>query len=154
MSKKRLDVSGITNELRGQSVFFPAKTQAPVQQETGAIADRPLPAPQDKLLQDALARKQASNLASKQASTLAVSAELIDLIRKIVKNPAKGEVLYVRLTKEEKTQLGDIAYTYIRQGRKTTDNELGRIAINFLIADFRANGENSILAKVIEALNA
>jgi hypothetical protein len=31
MSKKKLDVSSITNELRGQSVFFPGKTQAPVQ---------------------------------------------------------------------------------------------------------------------------
>ncbi len=72
----------------------------------------------------------------------------------MVKNPAKEEVLYVRLTKEEKAQLGDITYTYIRQGRKTTDNELGRIAINFLIADYRANGATSILAKVIEALNA
>ncbi len=144
--KKKLNADSIINELRGQSVFFP-KEPTPTDKEQVSVPTSP-PSP------DMQASKHASNLASKQASTLAVPDEIIELIRKVVKSPAKEEVLYVRLTKEEKTQLGDITYTHIRQGRKTTDNELGRIAINFLIADYRANGATSILAKVIEALNA
>ena len=52
------------------------------------------------------------------------------------------------------SQLGDIEYTYHRQGIDTSANELGRIAVNFLIADYKANGENSILAKVLTALHA
>jgi hypothetical protein len=98
---------------------------------------------------------QASRNASKHASTPAIKPDIIELIRKIVKTPAKEEVLYVRVTKEEKDQLGDIEYTYHnQQGIDTSANELGRIAINFLIADYQANGEQSILAKVLAALNA
>jgi hypothetical protein len=97
---------------------------------------------------------QASRKASKHASTLATKPDIIESIRKIVKTPAKEEVLYVRVTKEEKNQLGDIEYTYDRQGFDTSANELGRIAVNFLIADYKANGEESILAKVLAALHA
>src|SRR5260370_37058055 len=92
--------------------------------------------------------------ASKLASTLATKPDVIESIRKIVKTTAKEEVLYVRVTKEEKNQLGDIEYTYDRQGINTSANELGRIAVNFLIADYKANAENSILAKVLAALHA
>src|SRR6266568_6678142 len=92
--------------------------------------------------------------ASKHASTIATKTDIIEVIRKIVKTPAKEEVLYVRVTKEEKNQLGDIEYTYDRQGIDTSANELGRIAVNFLIADYKANGEESILAKVLAALHA
>ena len=60
----------------------------------------------------------------------------------------------MRLTQEEKSQVNDIEYTYQRQGIKTSGNEIGRIALNFLLADYKANGEQSILAKVIEALKA
>jgi len=93
--------------------------------------------------------------ASKHASTIATKTDIIEIIRKIVKTPAKEEVLYVRVTKKEKDQLGDIEYTYHnQQGIDTSANELGRIAVNFLIADYKANGEQSILAKVLAALNA
>src|SRR5579859_6695263 len=97
---------------------------------------------------------QSSKQDSLQTSTLAIQPGIIETIRKVVKTPAKEEVLYVRVTKEEKKQLGDIEYTYQRQDIPTSANELGRIAINFLIADFKENGENSILAKVLEALHA
>ena len=97
---------------------------------------------------------QASRNASKHASTSAIKPDIIEIIRKIVKTPAKEEVLYVRVTKEEKNQLDDIKYIYDRQGIDTSANELGRIAVNFLIADYQANGEQSILAKVLAALNA
>ena len=74
-------------------------------------------------------------------------------IRKIVKTGGK-EVTFVRLTPEEKKRLGDIAYTYKRQGMKTSENEISRIAINFLLEDYQANGEASILAKVLASLLA
>ena len=35
MSKKKLDISSITNELRGQSVFFPGKDEQPVPGQSG-----------------------------------------------------------------------------------------------------------------------
>lgn len=91
--------------------------------------------------------------ASNHASTLASSSDHVEAIRRVVKRPGK-EVVYVRLTLEEKGQLADVVYTYKRQGVRTSDNELGRIAINGLLADYQENGEGSLLAKVLAALEA
>jgi len=97
---------------------------------------------------------KASTKASTVASTLAHDQrELVENIRKTVKRLGK-EVTFIRLTPEEKAQLGDIVYTYKRQGTKTSENEIGRIGLNYLIADYHANGKESVLAQVIEALNA
>lgn len=88
------------------------------------------------------------------ASALAsYPASVIETIRKIVKVPGK-DVSFVRLTSGEKDQLVDIVYTYKRQGKKTTENEINRIAVNFILADYKTNGANSILARVIAALLA
>lgn len=97
------------------------------------------------------ASEKASIHASKHASTLALDADL-ETIRRTLKLIGK-EVLYVRLTPEEKAQVGDIEYTYQRQGIKTSGNEIGRIALNFLLADYQTKGEQSILAKMLAALH-
>jgi hypothetical protein len=100
------------------------------------------------------APKKASRKDSKRASTLASNqADVIETIRKTVKSPGH-KVSYTRLTPEEKGRIADIVYTYKRQGITTSENEMSRIAINYLIEDFHAHGEDSVLAKVIEALNA
>ncbi len=101
---------------------------------------------------------QTKKLANKQArmtiSTLAsYHDDLIASIRKVVKNPGR-EVSFVRVSPEEKGQLADIIYTYRRQGQKTSENEINRIAINFLLEDYRTNGEQSILARTLAALRA
>src|SRR6266851_3055478 len=161
--KKNIDISSIASSLRGESVFFPTKNGKPAPDQAGEPTENEaftrLPAHQqtekevDRQVSNQT-RLQDSIDASKHASTLAIKPDIIEVIRKIVKTPAKEEVLYVRVTKTEKDQLGDIEYTYNRQGIDTSANELGRIAVNFLIADYKANGENSILAKVLTALHA
>jgi hypothetical protein len=107
--------------------------------------------------------KKASRQDSKHASTLASSQErrvdgishedLIERIRKTVKSLG-NKVSFTRLTPEEKGRLADIVYTYKRQGVRTSENEINRIAINLLIEDFQSHGEDSVLAKVLDALNA
>jgi hypothetical protein len=93
-------------------------------------------------------------LVSRPASTLAREQErMLEEIRQAVKVQGK-EVAYVRLTREEKNHLADIIYTYKRQGLKTTETEIGRIAINYLVEDYRANGKASILARLLAVLNA
>jgi hypothetical protein len=82
-----------------------------------------------------------------------VPDDVIESIRKTVKVTGK-DVLFVRLTPEEKGQLADIVYTYKRQRKTTTETEIGRIAINYLVQDYRAAGAQSILARVIDALLA
>ena len=92
---------------------------------------------------------RASVLASNQDS----EQETIEAIRKAVKVSGK-EVAYIRLTPEEKQDVAEIVYTYTRQGKKTTENEVGRIALNYILIDYKAKGEQSILARVIDALLA
>ncbi len=101
---------------------------------------------------------QASQLASMSdialASMLASpESNLIQQIRNTVKAPGR-EVSFVRLTAGEKARLGEIVYQYKRQGKKTSENEINRIAVNFILEDFAARGEASVLAQVIDALLA
>jgi phage gp16-like protein len=111
--------------------------------------DQPEEAPARKT-----APKKASRQDSKPASTLASNqASLIETIRKTVKSLG-NKVSFTRLTPEEKGRLTDLVYTYKRQGIKTSENEINRIAINFLLEDFKKNGKESVLAQVIDALNA
>lgn len=92
-----------------------------------------------------------------RASTLAsvnnVDARTIDAIRKVVKVPGR-EVSFVRLSPEEKIQLAEIVYAYKRRGQKTTENEINRIALNYLLHDHCEHGDDSMLAKVLAALLA
>jgi hypothetical protein len=101
------------------------------------------------------ADEQASMIASKPSDK---SYDLIDTIRKTVRQVGK-ESLYIRLTPAEKEGITATIYTinglYHREGsNKFTANELGRIAINFLLEDFQENGALSTLARVLDALKA
>ena len=92
---------------------------------------------------------QASNHASMHAG---MQETLIELIRKAVKDIGKESATY-RFTPEEKKALLELTFTYKVQGFKTSENELTRIAINFILEDHKQNGRNSILEKVLQALN-
>ena len=110
--------------------------------------------PRRPATRSAEASEQASPQTIELASVLAsTEPEAIETIRRVVKTPGR-EVSFVRLTPKEKEQLADVVYTYKRQGVKTTETEVNRIAINSLLADYRANGERSILARVLAALQA
>jgi hypothetical protein len=104
------------------------------------------------------ASRHASQPADEQARALAsmlagVESETIDAIRKVVKTQGR-EVSFIRLTPEEKAQVSDIVYTYKRQGQKTTENQINRIAINYLLHDYHEHGEQSVLARVLASLLA
>ncbi len=128
-------------------------TQRPMPTAVEPQASSTVPsADADKVVQVPETDESASYQAIKLASSLA-ERDVIELIRKAVKVPGK-EVSFVRLTAEEKGQLAEIVYTYKRQGKKTSENEINRIAINFILEDYKAQGENSILASVLASLLA
>jgi hypothetical protein len=77
---------------------------------------------------------------------------VIEVVRKAVKEFGKEAATY-RFTVAEKKQLVDLIYTYKNQGVKTSENEITRIAVNFIVEDYRENGENSVLYKILKALN-
>lgn len=77
---------------------------------------------------------------------------MIELVRKAVKEFGKEAATH-RFTQLEKTEIGNLIFTYKNQGIKTSENEITRIAVNFIFEDHKENGENSVLHKIIEALN-
>lgn len=76
----------------------------------------------------------------------------IEAIRSAVKTFGKEAATH-RFTVEEKRAIRDIVYAYEGQGIRTNENEFSRIGVNFLVEDYRRNGENSILHKALKALN-
>ena len=147
MSKK-LNTDQIRQELEG-SAFFPNG-------RTGQES-----APSEPTRDSKQASKRASTKASKQASTLAsrhqkgdapvLPQATLTAIRKTVRVPGR-EVTYVRLSSEEKARLYEVVSTYKLQGHKITETEISRIAVNFILEDYRAHGEQSILAQALTAL--
>jgi hypothetical protein len=155
MSKKKLDISSITNELRGQSVFFP-KDQGEHGDQKQQTTTPPL-AEQNKQIEEnsdtVVSRYHETMIPSNHDTTIPLSEEdMIEAVRKAVKQIGK-EPATQRLTLEEKQALDDIEYSYKRQGIKTSGNEIIRIATNYIVRDYRKNGENSVLAKVLNRLN-
>ena len=76
----------------------------------------------------------------------------IELVRKAVKEFGKEAATH-RFTDTEKKDIADLIYTYKNNGIRTSENEIARISVNFIIQDYRENGENSVLHKILEALN-
>lgn len=77
----------------------------------------------------------------------------VEAVRRIVKTPGR-EVSFIRLTPEEKAQVADIVYAYKRQGQRTSETEIYRIALNFLLNDFHLHDGESLLARTLAALSA
>jgi hypothetical protein len=76
----------------------------------------------------------------------------VESIRKAVKEFGKEAATH-RFTEVEKREIADLIYTYKNQGIKTSENEITRISVNFVMEDYKENGENSVLHKILEALN-
>ncbi len=163
MSKKKLDVSTITNELRGQSVFFPSKAQEPVPQQEPASPTAPMQTnrrqqeeqPSHDTMVPRYRETNVDTMIPSNHDTTIINMEdgMLEAIRKAVKQIGK-EPATQRLTLEEKNALRAIEFTYGQQGIMTSGNEIIRIGMNFILKDYQKNGENSILAKVLLRLNS
>ena len=77
---------------------------------------------------------------------------MTELVRKAVKEFGKEAATH-RFTQAEKRAVADIIYTYKNNGIQTSENQIARISVNFIIEDYRENGEQSILHKILEVLN-
>lgn len=77
---------------------------------------------------------------------------MVQRLRKAVKQLGKEAATY-RFTEEEKEALADVVYRYGRQKYRTSENEIVRIGINWLLEEHRAKGEESVLHQVLEALH-
>ena len=80
-----------------------------------------------------------------------VASDAVQRIRKATRQIGKEAATY-RFTREEKEALADIVYSYGRLGLKTSENEVVRIGVNWLLGDHGALGEKSLLHRVLKAL--
>jgi hypothetical protein len=76
----------------------------------------------------------------------------VEAIRKAIKEFGKEAATH-RFTPEEKEAIADIVYAYKQRGIKTSENEITRIGVNFILQDHNENNKKSILDRVIKALN-
>jgi hypothetical protein len=158
--KKTLDTTGILSELRGQSAFFPHKEEQAEPEEKNSLPASPS---QEVPLADASPPKASNETViprnhdtmqpCNHDTTLSVQEETIETVRKAVKHIGKEAATH-RFTLDEKQMLADIEYTYRRHGVRTSENEITRIAINYFAEDYKRNGENSMLTKVLKKLNS
>lgn len=76
---------------------------------------------------------------------------MIEKIRLGVKQFGKEAATH-RFTIDEKKALSKIIFAYKTQNIRTSENEIARIAINFIIADYEQYGKKSILHQSLNAL--
>jgi CO dehydrogenase/acetyl-CoA synthase delta subunit len=93
----------------------------------------------------------AENTVSRHHATT-IPDDMVEHIRKAVKEFGKEAATH-RFTSTEKRSLANIIHTLHMQGIRTTENEIARIAINFVIDDFNKRGKDSLLGLVLQALN-
>ena len=165
--KKQLPTHGITNELAGSSVFFhePDTPESPVGANK-SVEEQPSSPPATPPNRGTVnprhhatkpSRRHGSVSSSHHAATPApgdpgAAAAWGEQVRKAVKQLGKEAATH-RFTVEEKTALADIVYTYSRQGYRTSENEITRIGVNWLLLDYQENGANSVLARLLDALH-
>ncbi len=162
MSKK-LNITSITNELE-ESAFFSSKKRPSVSPAKPQVIEEPKPKELKKPIQapkketpktDTMIPRYHDTVKPLHHDTMIPSTEdeMVETIRKAVKQVGK-EPATQRLTLEEKRQLKTIEFAYGGQGIETSANEIIRIATNYIFQDYKQNGENSVLAKVLKKLNS
>jgi hypothetical protein len=82
-----------------------------------------------------------------------MAAATVRRLRQAVRRIGKEAATH-RFTPQEKADLAQIIYEQGRAGVKTCENEIVRIAVNWLIAEHRAREGQSVLAQALQALRA
>lgn len=159
--KKQLPTE-IENELAGSSVFFQksksnapqeaSRTEPPKREQTNT-RETVIPRHYDTTKSDTGESQPVSDTEGKQPiGDEDKTAVTLETIRKSVKQLGKEAATH-RFTAQEKNVLADIVYTYTRQGYRTSENEITRIAVNWLLLDYQERGEQSVLAQMLELLH-
>ena len=78
---------------------------------------------------------------------------MIEAVRKALKIFGKEAATH-RFTLEEKQAIAELVFAFRKKNIRTSENEIARIAINWLILDHKDKKENSILSEALMALNS
>jgi 23S rRNA G2069 N7-methylase RlmK/C1962 C5-methylase RlmI len=139
--KKKLDVTSITNELEGGSAFFPsykkpaAGSEREKTEKSTPLSSKPKP------------KAKAKKKANTPGDTMIPSNRDTTI-------PRYHDTTVSRYQDTTVSQEYDIEFNYLKEGIRTNANEIIRIATNYVVNDYKNNGESSILHKVIKKLNS
>ncbi len=150
--KKKLNIDIVKNELEGSVFFSDKKEDRP---PSSLSENQPEIHPSQETIYDTMTpRKNGITTPSNHDTAIPpVKENMLETVRKAVKQVGKEAATH-RFTLDEKQMLADIEYSYRRQGIRTSENEITRIAINYFVEDYKQNGENSLLAKALKRLNS
>ena len=159
--KKKLDTTAITNELKGASAFFPdykGVSPSPDEPERATPpatgADRSASSAKKDNGDTMIPRHHDTTTPRNRDTMIPVDdADLFEGVRKAVKQIGKEAATH-RFTEVEKESLRELEFAYRKTGIRTSENEITRIAINYLVEDHRLHGEKSVLTKVLKRLNS
>lgn len=146
--KKKIDASTIVNELKVGSAFFPRRAE----QSTLGAPELSSDAEQVSV------KEHSADMVPRYCDTTdattvsSLPSSLAETTRRAVKKVGKEAATY-RFTVEEKQALATIVHEYRQQGIRTSDNELTRIALNYLLEDYRRNKKESILSCILQLLH-
>ena len=138
--KKRLNEDKIINELTQGSAYF--RNNPGTLSIENVQKDKPLP-------QEKEAVKPPNNL---DAVIPPDHDTMFEGIRKSMKEYGKEAATH-RFTSAEKAALAEIIFAYTQKGIRTNENEITRIAINFIIKDHKLHEEKSTLHEILKLIN-
>lgn len=152
---KKLNENAILNELHGQSLFFKPTIEAqeseqpsPTQVVPPPVAPKhPEPAIEPAPARDTTTPRHHGTVIPRHHDNI------IETTRRAVKQLGKEAATH-RFTIEEKKALKSIERDYEERDIRTSENEITRISINYIIEDYRKNGNDSILARILKLLNS
>lgn len=166
--RKQLPTAGITNELAGSSVFFTAPLvaepaqDAPVAEATVFAGSQqpeattpPITAP---AADDAVPPRNHATTPSANGATMAAANDaapdpaLLEAVRKTTKQVGKEAATH-RFTAAEKQMIAEIVYTCARQGTRTSENEITRVAVNWILLDYQKHRARSVLTQLLASLH-
>ena len=77
---------------------------------------------------------------------------LLEAVRRTTKQIGKEAATH-RFTTAEKQMIAEIVYTCARQGTRTSENEITRIAVNWILLDYQKHGPRSVLTQLLASLH-
>lgn len=150
MTNKKALPDDINKFFKGESVFFKkAKDEEPV---TSVKVENTNKKPKVTPPHRPEATTSSNHAAMSPRHHDTVTPATLETIRKAVKQIGKEAATH-RFTEDEKRAIAEIVYTYERQGYRTSENEITRIAIHWLLQDYHIHGVQSVLARLLEILH-
>jgi hypothetical protein len=152
--KKKLNEAAIANELHESSMFF--RSPGAVQKDEQPSPPLPIPAPTDEAIRSSPPLSPHPEAAPPRYHDTVIPQHhdtIIETTRRAAKQVGKEAATH-RFTLDEKRALRSIERDYEEKEVRTSENEITRIAINYIIADYRAHQSESILARVLKLLHS